>query len=488
MTTPLDRRLESPNQVKPSTGRIRRIGVGYRELFAYWGPALIVSMAYMDPGNYGTDIQAGATFRYGLLWTVWMANLMAMLLQYLSGKVGIATGKDLPELIRESSHSKFDVLVNWIGAEAAAAATDLAEYLGTVIALNILFNVPLIYASIFGALDIIILLALTHERFRMMEYFFMLFVSIIGFGFLYEILVTGFAVVPIAQSFVSPTFGSDSIPLIVGIIGATVMPHALYVHSTLTRNKELGRTVEERKHSLKLHTQECIIALTVAGAVNAAILIVSAVALYPSSVSAIDQAYRIMIPLFGVLAAVVFAVTLLSSGIAASTTGTIAGQAIMDGMLGTRVNKNYRRIVTRIINVFPTTIAVYLGLDPLSLLVYSQVLLSLMIALPMIPLIVFTAKKDLMGQFVNRGLTTVLAVLTGSVIIGLNTYLIYTTLVSYGILVTAMVLAAYAGYHVYVARATFPQSGLRGKLIIKERTTLSGLHQSRASSRVEHQK
>src|SRR5947209_7652690 len=144
MTAPVDRGLKSPEQVKPRvTGRARRLGSGYRQLFAYWGPALIVSMAYMDPGNYGTDIQAGASFHYGLLWTVWMANLMAMLLQYLSGKLGIATGKDLSELVRGSLDSKTDIFLNWIGAEAAAAATDLAEYLGTVIALNILFNVPL---------------------------------------------------------------------------------------------------------------------------------------------------------------------------------------------------------------------------------------------------------------------------------------------------------------------------------------------------------
>src|SRR5881296_3899506 len=161
MNPPPDRSLDSPEQVEPKISQRRRFGLGYRQLFAYWGPALITSMAYMDPGNYGTDIQAGAAFNYGLLWAVWMANLMAMLLQYLSGKLGIATGKDLPELVRESLNSKFDIYLNWIGAEAAAAATDLAEYLGTVIALNILFNVPLLYASLFGAVDILILLALT---------------------------------------------------------------------------------------------------------------------------------------------------------------------------------------------------------------------------------------------------------------------------------------------------------------------------------------
>jgi manganese transport protein len=434
-----------------------RAGQSLRELFAYAGPALIVSMAYMDPGNYGTDIQAGATFNYGLLWAVWMANLMAMLLQYISGKLGIATGKDLPELVRESLRGKkFDIYLNWIGAEAAAAATDLAEYLGTVIALNILFNVPLLYASLFGAADILILLALTSRRFRALEYFFMLFVSIIAFGFLYEVLVTGMNWPRIAHSFVAPVFGSSSITLIVGIIGATVMPHALYVHSTLTKKKVVNGTPEEKLRLLKLHTRESIIAFITAGMVNAAILVVSAVTFYSkfSNVSAVDQAYRIMIPIYGMLAAVIFALTLLCSGLASSATGTLAGQAIMEGLLGTKINKTFRRVITRIINVFPTTIAVLLGLDPLSLLVYSQVLLSLMIALPMIPLMFYTAKSKFMGELVNRPLTTFLGLLTGAIIIGLNTYLIYYLVAPLGFFSSIIVLGAYSGYHLYLVYAT----------------------------------
>ncbi len=446
-----NRVLKPPEQLEAKRSRL----TAYRELFVFAGPAFIVSMAYMDPGNYGTDIQAGASFNYGLLWTVWMANLMAMLLQYLSGKLGIATGRDLAQLVRESLHnSRFDIYLNWVGAEAAAAATDLAEYLGTVIALNILFKVPLLYASIFGATDILILLVLTSRRFRSLEYFFMLFVSIIAFGFLYEVAVVGLNMPQIAQSFASPAFGNSSIVLIVGIIGATVMPHALYVHSTLTRDKLVERTTDEKRRFLKLHTRESIVAFMIAGAVNAAILIVSAVAFYPSNVSAVDQAYRIMTPIYGALAAVVFAVTLLCSGLASSTTGTLAGIAIMDGLLGTKVNKTARRVVTRIVNVFPTTIAVLLGLDPLSLLVYSQVLLSLMIALPMIPLLVYTAKREVMGQFANKRVTTFLGVLCGATIVGLNTYLVYYLVAPLGIYLLALVLGAYGGYHLYLVRAT----------------------------------
>jgi manganese transport protein len=218
----------------------------------------------------------------------------------------------------------------------------------------------------------------------------------------------------------------------------------------------MEHTGEERKRLLKLHTSESIFAFTIAGMVNAAILIVSAQVFYPkfTNVSAVDQAYRIMIPIYGPVAAIMFAVTLLCSGLASSTTGTLAGQAVMDGLLGTKVNKTVRRVITRGFNVFPTTVAVLLGLDPLSLLVYSQVLLSLMIALPMIPLLVYTAKKDLMGQLVNKRLTTFLGVLTGTVIVALNTYLIYYIMAPFSVYLQAMILGAYGAYHLYLVYAT----------------------------------
>ena len=401
-----------------------------RNLFVYLGPSLIVSMAYMDPGNYGTDIQSGASFAYDLLWTVWLANLMAMILQYLSGKLGIATGKDLPHLIKSSLKTRRLIIPYWLAAEAAAAATDLAEYLGTVIALNILFGIPLFYAAILGALDVIILLALTSERFRIIEYFFMLFVAIIGTGFLYQVILIKPSLSSIAYHSVAVSVSSQTILLIVGIVGATVMPHALFVHSWLTKNKLTTGSVEEKRRLRRLHVREVILTLTIASLVNAAILVCSAAAFNPhySGVSTINQAYSILQPLYGYLAATVFAVTLLASGLASSTTGTLAGQAIMDGLLGTRVNKYVRRLVTRVVNVFPTSLAILVGLDPLHLLVYSQVILSLMIPLPMIPLIIYTQRKALMTEFVNRRITTLLGVLSAITIIALNIYLLITTL------------------------------------------------------------
>jgi manganese transport protein len=430
MRAPWNKVVKPPGQAETERQERARNRISLRQLFVYLGPALIVSMAYMDPGNYGTDIQSGASFAYDLLWTVWLANIMAMILQYLSGKLGIATGKDLPELIRSSLKSRKLTVPYWLAAEAAAAATDLAEYLGTVIALNLLFGVPLLYAAIFGAGDVIILLALTSERFRVIEYFFMLFVSIISIGFLYQVIIIGPNLTEIVYHSVAVSISNQNILLVVGIIGATVMPHALFVHSTLTRNKLTTGSIEEKRRLRRLHLREVILTLTLASLVNVAILVSAAAAFYPkySGVSTINDAYRIMVPLYGYFAAVVFAITLLASGLASSTTGTLAGMAIMDGLLGTHVNKNLRRLVTRLVNVFPTTIAILIGLNPLSLLVYSQVILSMMIPLPMIPLIVYTSRRRVMGEFVNSKIMMILGVLSAATIISLNFYLLYTTL------------------------------------------------------------
>lgn len=397
-------------------------------LIAYTGPALLVSMAYMDPGNYGTDIQGGSSLNYGLLWVVWLSSGMAMLLQYLSGKIGIATGLSLPEIIREKLEKKIYVIPYWLAAEAAAAATDLAEYLGTVIALNLLFGIPMIYAAIFGALDVIIILILaTQGRFHIIERLFALFVSIIGFGYLYEI----FIVKPdpstiLYHSFIPSLSGTNAVLLAVGVIGATVMPHALFVHSWLTKNKAQNKSLEERRRMRKLHLAENVILLTVAGMVNAAIMIMAAAAFHSNNpnVASISEAYKTLVPLFGATAGVIFLITLLSSGIASSVVGTLAGQAIMEGLLGKKVNVWLRRFITRFINVIPTTIAILLGLDPLNILVYSQVILSLMIPLPMIPLVILTRNKGLMGEFVNRNITTLLAIVFVGVILVFNSYLL----------------------------------------------------------------
>jgi manganese transport protein len=385
-------------------------------------------MAYMDPGNYGTDIQAGASLNYALLWVVWLSSGMAMLLQYLSGKLGIATRLSLPEIIREQLKHKKYIIPYWLAAEAAAAATDLAEYLGTVIALNLLFGIPMIYAAIFGAVDVLIILTLaTQRRFYIIERLFVIFVSIIGFGYFYEIFITKpdpSAI--IFHSFVPSLSSNNAVLLAVGVIGATVMPHALFVHSWLTKNKVLDKPLEERRRIRKLHLVENIVLLTIAGFVNAAIMIMAATAFHATNpgVASISEAYKTLLPLFGAVAGIVFLLTLLSSGIASSVVGTLAGQAVMEGLLGKKVNLWVRRFITRFVNVIPTTIAIMFGLDPLSILVYSQVILSIMIPIPMIPLVIATRNRKLMGEFVNKRITTLLAIIFVCIILVFNSYLL----------------------------------------------------------------
>ncbi|TLX71243.1 MAG: Mn(2+) uptake NRAMP transporter MntH [Thaumarchaeota archaeon] len=397
------------------------------KFIAFSGPALIVSIGYMDPGNYGTDIQGGASFGYSLLWVVWLASIMAMLLQYLSGKIGIATEHSLPEIIRDKLQKKIFIIPYWLSAEIVAAATDLAEYLGTVVALNLLFGVPLIYAAIFGAVDVIIILALTSSRLRLLEQMFLLFVSVISFGYFYEIFIAkpDFSEI-VYHSLIPSVANSHALLIAVGVIGATVMPHVVFLHSALTKDKAQGKSLEERKKMRKLHLVETIILLSIAGMINAAIMIMAANAFYPenSQIQSISEAYKTLVPLFGVAAGVIFLITLLSSGIASSVAGTLAGQAIMEGLLGRKVNVWLRRIVTRFVNVIPTTIAIFLGFDPLHILVYSQVILSLLIPLPIIPLVILTKNKKLMGEFVNRKITTIIASVFVGIILAFNSYLL----------------------------------------------------------------
>ena len=289
----------------------------------------------------------------------------------------------------------------------------------------------MIYAAIFGALDVILILALTSRNFRILERMFILFVSIIGFGFLYEIFITKPDPSAILyHSFVPILANSNALLISVGIIGATVMPHALFVHSWLTKNKIKDKSIQEKRTLRKLHLTETVGILTIAGMVNAAIMIIAAAAFHAhfSNIASISDAYKTLIPLFGLGAGTVFIITLLASGISSSVVGTLAGQTIMEGLLGMKVNVWLRRIVTRFVNVIPTTIALLLGFDPLSILVYSQVILSLMIPLPMIPLVLLTRNKAVMGEFVNRNITTIISVVFVGIILAFNSYLIATTI------------------------------------------------------------
>ena len=413
----------------------RVIGTGLSGYLSYFGPATLAAVAYIDPGNFGTDITAGAGFGYLLLWSVLLANLMGILLQYLSGKLGIATSQSLAELIRQSLGRRSRVIPYWLASEVFAVFTDLAEFLGVTSAIYLLSGgtIPLLVAAWISAFDVIVVFAFAGKKFRRIELMITMLVFGIGLGYVYEIFLVGANAVSVGTGLIIPTItSSNQLFLVVGIIGATVMPHALVLHSSLTKARAVGLDLEQRKKLLRYHRWDSIGNLTIAGLINMAILIMAAAAFHTAglTVATVDEAYKTLTPLFGLFASVVFALTLLFSGLSSSTVGVLAGQSILEGFLGTKLNPWFRRIILRVINVIPTSVAISLHYDPLLLLVYSQVVLSLMIPLPLIPIIYYTSRKKVMGQFVNRGMITVLAVLTAAVIVGLNGVLLYTTLLA----------------------------------------------------------
>ena len=397
-----------------------------KKLWAFMGSGLIVSVAYMDPGNWGTDISGGAFFNYDLLWVVWLASAMAMLFQYLSGKLGIA-GYSLPEIIKEKLKRKWLVFSYWILAEIVILATDLAEFLGIVVALNLLFGIPLLWGTYIAVADVLLILLLTQKRFRTLEQSFIIFVSIIGLGYVYELFIARPDISSIVVHSVKPMLTKESALIAVGIIGATVMPHALFVHSWLIKNKMINPEFKDKFKTLKYHLIDNVVSLTIAGFINAAIIIMSAAAFYRAgiNVATLDQAYTTLIPLFGNFAALVFAIALLSAGISSSVTGTLAGQSVMDGLTGFKISIWVRRLITRFINVIPLTIAIIFNIDPLRILVLSQVGLSLLIPLPLVPLIIYTSDKKVMKNLVNKKITTIFAAIFGIVILGFNAYLLY---------------------------------------------------------------
>lgn len=350
---------------------------------------------------------------------------MAMLFQYLSGKIGIA-GYSLPELIKQKFKSKAVVLGYWVLAEIAILATDLAEFLGIVVALNLLFGIPLLWGTYIAVADVLLILFLTQKRFRILEQAFIGFVSLIGLAFVYEVIISKPDFPSILMHSVKPILNKESALLAVGIIGATVMPHALFVHSWLIKNKIINANFGDKLKILKYHRIDNVVSLTIAGFINAAMLVMAAAAFYHvAEVATLDQAYRTLIPLFGKFAALLFALALLSAGISSSVTGTLAGQAVMDGLTGFRISMWVRRLVTRFINLIPLTIAILLGIEPLNILIYSQVALSLLIPLPLIPILIFTSDKSIMRELVNKKITTVAAIIFAIIILSFNFYLIY---------------------------------------------------------------
>ncbi len=386
--------------------------------FAFMGPAVIASVAYMDPGNYATNIAAGAGYGYTLLWVVLMANLIAMLFQGLSARLGIVTGKNLAELSRENLPRPL-VLVMWAISEIAAMATDLAEFLGGAIGLSLLLGIPLIWGMAITAVLTYAILLMEARGFRPMEIIIGALVGLIGLCYLAEMLIA-----PVDWAAALGGLGTPSLPdtgaltIAVGIIGATVMPHAIFLHSGLTQGRAVVRNDAERKRVLRFSNIEVVVALAVAGFINMAMVMMAASAFHRghAEVAEIETAYHMLTPLLGAAAAGAFLVSLIASGISSSVVGTMAGQLIMQGFLRLAIPLWLRRAVTMI----PAFVVVALGVNATQALVMSQVVLSIALPVPMLALLWLIRRPEVMGAFVPRPLTLALAGLGALVVLGLN--------------------------------------------------------------------
>jgi len=399
---------------------------GLRAYAVFAGPAVIASIAYMDPGNFATNIQAGAKYGYGLLWVVLLANVIAMLFQALSAKLGIVTGRNLAELCRDHFPRPV-VWAMWVVSEIAAMATDLAEFLGGAIGLALLLHMPLLAGMAVTAVVTYGLLMFERFGFRPIELIIGAMVSVIGLCYLVEMFIAPVDWASAAVHTFTPQLAdAAALLLAVGIIGATVMPHAVYLHSGLTQGRMPVRDDGERRKVLRFSNQEVIVALTVAGLVNMAMVMMASGAFHAGhpDVAEIETAYHTLTPLLGAAAAGVFLLSLVVSGVSASTVGTMAGQMIMQGFVGFRIPIWVRRLVT----MLPAFVVVGLGVNATNALVVSQVVLSIALPLPMIALLIFTGRRDIMGAFTNGRLTRVAALAATAVVLVLNTFLIIQTL------------------------------------------------------------
>lgn len=398
-------------------------------LLPFLGPAFIASAAYMDPGNFATNIQGGAQFGYLLLWVIVASNLMAMLIQTLSAKLGIATGRNLPETIR----AHFPPAVTWVLwglAEAVAMATDLAEFLGAAVAFNLLFGLPLLAAGLLTGVVTFAILALQRYGFRPLEAVIAAFVGVIALCYLIETLLGRPDVGAAAAAIAVPRFaGSESVLLAAGILGATVMPHVIYLHSALTQDRIVAANAAQRRRLFRFEVVDILIAMGLAGMVNAAMLMVAAATFWARGVDVsagddlIFEAYRTLTPLLGGAASTVFAVSLLASGLSSSAVGTMSGQVIMQGFIHRTIPIWLRRLATMV----PALVVIALGVDTTRALVISQVVLSFGIPFALIPLVLFTRRRDLMGDLVNTRLTSAAAILVTVLIVALNLFLLYQT-------------------------------------------------------------
>jgi manganese transport protein len=416
--------LPAPHTLRRSRehGLVTKRGLLSR--LALLGPAFVACIAYVDPGNFATNIAGGSKYGYLLLWVLLAANLMAMLIQNLSAKVGIATGRNLPELARE--HFPRPVSYGlWIQAELIAMATDLAEFVGAAIALNLLFDIPLLPAGLITAVAAFAILGLQSKGYRRFEVAIIGFLAVILLGFLYDTLKIGFDAGDAVKGFVPAFDGSDSLLLATGILGATVMPHVIYLHSALTQNRVHAKDDAEKRVLLRFNRVDVTLAMGLAGLINMSMLVIAASLFFGNGpeVDTIEKAHAGFDDMVGPSAAVAFALALLASGFASSSVGTYAGQVVMQGFIARTIPLAVRRAVT----MAPALVILAVGVDPTKALVISQVVLSFGIPFALIPLVILTRRRDVMGALVNRRITTAVAAIVALLISALNLFLLADT-------------------------------------------------------------
>ncbi len=418
-----------------ATIQIPKNGGFWRKLLAFTGPGLMVAVGYMDPGNWATDIAGGAKFGYTLLIVILVSNLFAILLQHLSLKLGIATGRDLAQACRDH-YSRPVSFTLWLLCEIAIAACDLAEVIGSAIALNLLFGIPLVVGVVITVLDVLLILFLQQRGFRWLESIVAALIAVIAFCFLYEIIASHPAIRAVAGGFIpKPEIVTNPAMLYVGIgiLGATVMPHNLYLHSSIVQTRNFDKDATGKKEAVKFATIDSTVSLGLAFFVNAAILIVSAATFHNTGyqhVADITDAHKLLNPVLGVkFASIFFAVALLAAGQNSTLTGTLAGQIVMEGFLNIRIKPWLRRLITRLIAIIPALIVTILYGEKGTgeLLVLSQVILSMQLSFAVVPLVIFTSDKAKMGAFANRAWVKVVSWGVAVIIIGLNAYLLYKT-------------------------------------------------------------
>jgi manganese transport protein len=392
-------------------------------ILPYLGPAFVACVAYIDPGNFATNIAAGSTFGYTLIWVIVAANLMAMLIQTLSAKLGIASGRSLPEVCRERFPRRANVLL-WLQAEAIAMATDLAEFLGAALGFHLLLGIDLFPAALLTGAATLAILALERFGFRPIEAVIAAFVAVVGLSYVAELFYARPPLGTVARHAVLPQIaGNESVLLAVGILGATVMPHVIYLHSALTQGRIVPETPEEARRLLRYTRIDVLVAMSIAGLINVSMLVVAASVFFGSGlteVESLEGAHRTLEPILGGAASTLFALALLASGLSSSAVGTMAGQVVMQGFIRRRIPVLLRRLVT----MLPAFVVIGLGLDPSRTLVISQVVLSFGIPFALIPLLLFTSQREVMGELVNRPLTTAVAGAIAALIIALNLFLL----------------------------------------------------------------